>query len=60
MKIEYCAEVIRGYKPTMETEEQKLVYFTIEAKNRVTADRMLKALLKGAPNVIEISGVCID
>lgn len=59
MKIEYCAEVIRGYKPTMETEEQKLVYFTIEAKNRVTADRMVKSLL-AAGNITEIIGVAID
>ena len=43
----------------METEEQKLVYFTIEAKNRVTADRMVKALL-AAGNITEIIGVAID
>lgn len=58
MKFEYVAELKEGYIPTMETEAVTEVKFVIEAKNRVTADRMvIKALLAG--NVKEVSGICI-
>lgn len=59
-RYEYCAELREGYKPTMESYTQNVVYFTVEAKNRVTADRMVATLLRGAENVTEICGVCID
>lgn len=44
----------------MQDEEETEVRFVIEAKNRVTADRAVKALLKDAANVKEYSGFCID
>ena len=44
----------------MQDEEETEVRFVIEAKNRVTADRAVKALLKDAANVKEDSGFCID
>lgn len=59
MMFEYCAELKDGYKPTMETETGNTVYFQIDAKNRVTADRMVKAMLT-VGNITEISGVAID
>lgn len=44
----------------MQTEEETEVRFVIEAPNRATADRAVKALLKEAPNVKEYSGICIE
>lgn len=63
MKFEYFAELKEGYKPVMpvvETEEKTEMSFIIEAKNRATADRMVKALLKEAANVERYSGICIE
>lgn len=60
MKFEYYVELKEGYKPVMESELETDIRFVIEAKNRVTADRAVSALLKGAANVKECSGVCID
>lgn len=59
MKFEYYAELYKGYRQTCVDEEEYDVKFIIEAKNRVTADRMVNALLK-KDNVKEISGVCIE
>lgn len=59
MKFEYCAEVKNGYKPTMETNMIDCIYFTVEAKNRVTADRMVSALLQ-EHNILNVIGVAID
>lgn len=44
LKFEYYVELKEGYKPVMQTEEETDVKFVIEAKNRATADRMVKAL----------------
>lgn len=52
VKFEYVIELKEGYKPVMSLEEETTVKLTIEASNRVTADRMISAMLKGAPNVI--------
>lgn len=60
LKFKYYVELKEGYIPVMQTEEETDVYFVIEAKNRVTADRAVKALLKDASNVEKYDGVCIS
>ena len=60
LKFEYYVELKEGYKPVMQTEEETDVKFVIEAENRATADRMVKALLKNAENVKRWDGVCIE
>ena len=60
LRFKYCVELKEGYKPVMQDEEETEVRVVIEAKNRVTADRAVKALLKDAANVKEYSGFCID
>ena len=60
LKFKYYVELKEGYKPVMQTEEETDVKFVIEAKNRATADRMVKALLKNAENVKRWDGVCIE
>lgn len=59
-RFEYVVTLTAGFTPTMQVEEEMEVKFIIEAKNRVTADRMISAMLVGAPNVKEWSGICID
>ncbi len=60
LKFEYYIELKEGYRLVMETEEETEVRFVIQAKNRVTADRAVKALLKGAKNVKDYCGVRVD
>lgn len=60
MKFEYVIELKEGYRPTMQTDKETEVRFVIEAKNRVTADRAVKAMLKGMDNIRECSGICIE
>ena len=60
LKFKYYVELKEGYKPVMQTEEETDVKFVIEAKNRATADRMVKALLKNAENVKRWDGICIE
>lgn len=60
MKFGYWVELKEGFKQTSQLEEETDVNFVIEAKNRATADRMVRAMLKDAPNVVEYSGICID
>ena len=60
LKFKYYVELKEGYKPVMQTEEETDVTFVIEAENRATADRMVKALLKNAENVKRWDGVCIE
>lgn len=60
MKFEYVVELERGYVPVMAEEEETEVRFVIEAKNRVTADRAVRAMLEYADNVEEWSGICIE
>ena len=59
-KFEYVVELREGYRPTMETENKNELIFVISAKNRATADRAVKAMLAGASNVVEYSGICIE
>ncbi|MDE5588584.1 MAG: hypothetical protein K2J60_05510 [Acetatifactor sp.] len=60
LKFEYHILLEKGYCKVMETEETDTVSFVIEARNRVTADRAVKAMLECAPNVIEYDGTCIE
>lgn len=58
MKVKFFAELNKGYKNTMDTEETKEIEIVIEAKNVVTASRMFKALVN-MENIIEWDYVCI-
>lgn len=60
LKFEYVVTLKAGFNPTMQQEEETEVRFVIEAKNRVTANRMVGAMLIGAPNVKEWDGICIE
>ena len=60
LKFKYYVELKEGYRPVMETGEETEISFVIEAKNRATADRMVKVLLKEAANVKEYGGFCIS
>lgn len=60
LKFEYYVDLKEGYRPVMQEAEETEVRFVIEAKNRATADRAVKALLKGAENVKDYGGFCID
>lgn len=51
MRFLYLVELKEGYFPTMETELETDVCITVEAKDRVTADRALATMLKGCQNV---------
>ena len=59
MKFRYYVELHEGYQSTCMLEAEYEVEFIIEAKNRVTADRMVNALLKDG-NIKEIGGICIE
>ena len=60
-KFKYTVELKKGYMPApvFEAVEETEVEFVIEARNRVTADRMVKALLEAA-NVEEYGCVCVE
>lgn len=60
LKFAYYILLKKGFCKVMETEETDTVRIVIEAGNRATADRAVRALLKDAPNVREYSGVCIE
>ena len=53
INFKYFIEVKDGYKPCMELEEVNEIEITIQAKCRVDADRMFKALMK-PDNIIDI------
>lgn len=59
-KFEYVIDLKHGYRPVMETEEVTEVRFVVEASCFASANRMVKALLKDAPNVTGIISACID
>lgn len=59
-KFEYYVELKVGFTPVLATAEETELTFVIEAKNRVTADRMVRAMLQGNDNIIHWSGICID
>ena len=60
MKFQYCIELKDGYKPTMQGEKENDLRIIVEAQNRATADRMIKAMLSGCNNIVSWSGICID
>ena len=60
MKFKYYIELKDGYKPTMQDEKRNDLQIIVEAQNRVTADRMIKAMLSGCNNIVSCTGICID
>lgn len=63
MKFEYYIFLKEGFEDVMRTELEGLeetVVIQIEARNRVMADRAIKAMLKNAPNIKECDGICIE
>lgn len=64
MKIQFSVELKEGFKPInplVDDYEENEIDIVIEARNMATANRMIKALLKDAPNVAEIyGGVCLE
>ena len=61
MKFQFNIELKEGYKPVMENNEEKEIEIIVEAKNYATASRIIRALLKDAPNVAEnYGGVCLE
>lgn len=64
MKFEYHILLKEGYEDAMRTEleglEEKIVVIQIKARNRVMADRAVKAMLKNAPNIDDFDGFCIE
>ena len=60
MKFQYNVELKDGYKPTMQDGKENDLQIIVEAQNRVTADRMIKAMLLGCNNIVSWSGICID
>ena len=60
MKFQYWIELKDGYTPTMETEKENELSIIIEAKNRATAERMIRKLFKDAPNINDYNGIAID
>lgn len=60
MKFGYFINLKEGYRPVMELEEITDLEIVIEAENRVTADRMIGALLHNCDNVADYIGICIE
>lgn len=60
LRFEYIVILENGFTPVLQSETETEVRFVIESKNRVTADRMVKAMLKDNWNVKSWSGICID
>ena len=58
--FKYWIQVKEGYKPVLETEKKNEIEIYIKAKNRATADRMVKALTTGNSNITDIDGICWD
>lgn len=59
--FEYCLELNEGFgfKPVGSTMEETEVTLQINAPNRVTADRMLHAIID-SPKIVDIIGVALD
>ncbi len=60
MKFEYIVELKNGFCPVLKNEEETEVRVVVESSCRVNADRMIKAMLKDVPNVINWDGYGID
>lgn len=62
MKFAYIADLDVGYKEATPLSDEMIceVEFTVEARNRATADRMVKALTAGCTNILDLSGICIE
>lgn len=59
LKFDYCIELKDGYRPPLQEEKETEIHIQLEAKNFVTAQRMMAKLMEGTTNVKEYSGVCI-
>lgn len=59
--FEYCLELKDGFgfKPVGNTREETEVTLQIKAPNRVTADRMLHAIIDN-PVIADIQGVALN
>lgn len=60
MKFEYYVELKNGFRNVLDLEETMELRFVVEASCFANAQRMVKAMLKDAPNVVEFSGICIE
>ena len=60
MKFQFNIELKEGFNPTMQIEKENEVQIIVEAKNMVTANRMMKSVLLGCDNIVSWSGICID
>lgn len=60
MKFQFDIELKEGFNPTMQDKKENELQIIIEAKNMVTANRMIKAMLSGCDNIVSWSGICID
>lgn len=52
-------ELKEGYMPVMADEEETEVTFFVKARNRATASRAIRAMLKDAPNVGNINIIAV-
>lgn len=61
MKFQYSIELKEGFKPAtpLINESETEIVITLEARNRATADRAIKALLK-KDNISDITGICVE
>ena len=60
MKFRFDIELKEGFNPTMQIEKENEVQIIVEAKNMVTANRMMKSVLLGCDNIVSYSVICID
>ena len=60
MKIQFDIELKEGFKPTMQSKKENELQIIVEAKNMVTANRMMESILSGCDNIVSWSGICID
>ena len=60
LHFEVYVTLKEGYSPVPYMETETDLSFIIEARNRATADRMVKAMLSGCNNVESWDSICID
>lgn len=59
MKFRYFVTLKDGFTPVMSETIIDELEFEIKAKNRATADRMVKAMLESSRNIIEYNCVAL-
>lgn len=60
LRFEVYVTLKEGFQPIPYMETETDFSFIIEARNRATADRMVKAMLSGCNNVEFWDSICID